>query len=550
MENRITAEALLAKINQEKAKKRDELIRTMNKDAENGFWNFCKYLYPEFFKDEQTERVRYASVLQNCGLYSLTGDDKYRKYRKVMINIFPRFGKSFMLSIWTVWLLWHYNEGSVMRNAHDASLAEKFSRDVRNMIEAPNTEDDIDTDVVSVAGRLNAIAPKLKLSRDKRALSSWALKTSKDVAYFCAGTGGSITGKGFDLAMILDDPVKSPEVALSPTFNEDLLTWYLTVHRSRRNRESAVFGCEVIVMARWSSDDLCKKLLDAEDDWYVVNFDIEDGEGNSACPSVVSTKEMLEMKKGFANTARLHWWNALYRQKIDTLNKMLFKKEEIKRFDPSEHNFTNKARWQTVAYCDTADEGLDNLAMPIAQWDTMTGELYVIDAVFSTEPAEITRVMVAKKIQEHKIDIIVFESNNGGKFFAELCFYALKELNTEAQNRIENLKRKQTEASGADREMITQEIKRLQDTIYQDMMYESKYTTTNKITKILTYSSLVLSSVYFLEDALLDKASEYSFFLRELFNFQKERRNLHDDAPDSITSMAQRFCASNSFEMF
>lgn len=550
MKNKIIAQDLLKQIAKEKAKRRDELIASMRKENPQGFWNFCKYLYPNFFKDEQTERIRYADVLQKCIIYSLTGDPAYKKYRKVMINIFPRFGKSFMVSILVVWALWHYPEGAVMRNTHDATLAEKFSRDIRNMIESPNAEGEIEEDIISVAGKLNAIAPELKLSRDKRALSSWALKTSKDVAYFCAGIAGSITGKGCDLAMILDDPIKSPEAAYSANFNEDLLTWYLTVHRSRADIGENVYGCEIIIMARWSEDDLCSRLLDSEDDWYQVTFDIENEEGNSSCESIISTEKMQEIKRGFANTARLNMWNALYRQKVEGMNERLFKKEDLMRFDPAEYNFTDCRRYQVVAWCDVADEGTDSLSMPIGYWDMGLGEVYIVDVLFTKERSEISRKMVADKILEHRIELAVFESNNGGKYFAELCSNSLTEKNNEMRARISQLQARMPTASEHDKIMFQSEIDRLKDTIFDGFVYEALRTSANKITKILVNSSLVLSSVYFIEDALIDKSSDYAFFMRELYSFQKERRNLHDDAADSVCSLAKRFCASNLFEMF
>ena len=105
-------------------------------------------------------------------------------------------------------------------------------------------------------------------------------------------------------------------------------------------------------------------------------------------------------------------------------------------------------------------------------------------------------------------------------------------------------------ASEHDKIMFQSEIDRLKDTIFDGFVYEALRTSANKITKILVNSSLVLSSVYFIEDALIDKSSDYAFFMRELYSFQKERRNLHDDAADSVCSLAKRFCASNLFEMF
>ncbi len=507
-----------------KEQKRAEKIASLKYSAPNGFWEFCKYLYPNFFNDAQTERVRYAKILNNCGVWTLTGDPKFKKYRKVMVNIFPRFAKSFMLSIWSVWLLWQFPRGSIMRNAHDATLAEKFSRDVRNMIETTNDIDNGESSLLSVPAKIHAIAPKLKLSQDKRALNMWALTQAKDVSYFCAGVRGSVTGNGCDLAMILDDPVKDPEKALSPTFNEDLLTWYLTVHRSRQDRDSKAFGCEVIVMARWSDKDLCASLLESEADWYVVNFDIEDESGNSACESIISTEKVREMKQGFLNTGRLMWWNALYRQQVSDISKRLFPRTKLRRFDPTDYNFKDTRRYLPIAYCDMADEGTDSLSMPFGYLDLSTGDVYVTDCIFSREESHITRGVCAERILRNNSAVVAFESNNGGKYFGELV--------------------------GQEIDRISQEIYVSSGKIIPEQNFEYVRTQSNKETKILVYSSVVLSKVLFIEDALLDGGSDYYLFLRELCGYEKERKNLHDDAPDSICSLAKRFCAGSGFEIF
>lgn len=523
MEKEVVLNSFLEEINGIKKQKLQEKIDSMKYTAENGFWEFCKYLYPAFFKDEQTERARYALVLNNCGGWTLSGEEKYKKYKKVMINVFPRFGKSFMLSIWCVWLLWQFPHGAIMRNAHDATLAEKFSRDVRNMIEVASTEEEFKT-LISVSNRIHSVAPKLQLSKDKRSLNMWALKTAKDISYFCAGVRGAITGNGCDLAMILDDPVKDPEKAMSASFSEELLTWYLTVHRSRQDRDSKAFGCEVIVMARWSDDDLCSKLLESESDWHIVYFDAENEVGDSACESIFPTDKMKEMRQGFINTGRLKWWNALYRQQVEDLGKKLFRSDKLLRFDPSEYNFeASPHRYLKIAYGDVADEGEDSLAMPIGWYDMALGEIFITDVIFSSEESKITIPICASKIIKDKIKTICFESNNGGKYFGELVEIEMRQLCQQDEK-----------MSG----------------FPKDVSFEYRRTTTNKETKILVYSTIVMSKIHFLEGSLIEEGSNYYLFLKELTGYQKERKNLHDDAADSICSMAKRFCAENGFDIF
>lgn len=508
-----TASDLNYRIEQLKKQKLAELREKFNLKTDNGFWELCKYLYPDFFNDTQTERKRYAEILQNAGRWSILRDEKYKRYRKIMINIFPRFAKSFMLTIWCVYCLGEFPKGTIMRNAHDATLAEKFSRDVRNMIENLNDEAESNSTYKSVQSKIQAIYPHLKLSRDKKSLNMWALKTAKDISYFCAGVKGAINGNGCDVAMIIDDPVKDPEKALSSTFNNELVDWYLTVHRSRRDRDSEAQGCEIIVMARWSDDDLCGQLLRAESDWLVFTFDAENESGQSGCEGVLSTKDMLELKQGYINTGRIKWWNALYRQKTDGVSRKLFVKTELLRYSPDKFDFKS-SRFDSVAFCDVADTGSDSLSAPFAYFDKVTGDLYIYDWIFTDEPSEISIGYITIAIQTHKPNLITFESNNGGRWYAQLVQQELESVN------------------------------------YFDTAIEARHTQSNKETKILVTSPLVLSKVYFLSEECIEIGSQYYLAINALCSYEKEKKNLHDDAPDSITSLAQMYCQKNSFQCF
>lgn len=509
----LTQSDLNHKIEQAKQAKLKELRQRVHLDTDNGFWEFCKFINPMMFKDTQTERIRFAEILQNSARWSINRDPKYARYRKIMVNIFPRFAKSYMNSIWCVWILGHFPKGTIMRNAHDATLAEKFSRDIRNMIENTNDEEEEKSAMKSVQSKVLAVFPHLKLSKDKKSLNMWALKSAKDISYFCAGVKGAITGNGCDLAMILDDPVKDPEKAMSETENQNLFDWYLTVHRSRRDRDSEVQGSEIIIMARWSENDLCGQLLNAEDDWLQFTFKAEDSEGNSTCEAIFSTKDVKEMKRGFVNSGRIKWWDALYNQDTKSINKKLLDKKLVKRFNPIDLDFKS-GRYDLVAWNDVADSGEDFMSMPIAYFDKMLGQLYIVDWLFTDKASDISIGLVADKIMSNKIQMVIFESNNGGKWYAELVEQALASVG------------------------------------YYNWSYMPVHSSSNKETKILVASSLVISSVYFLEEELIETGSEYYLALNQMFSYEKERKNKHDDAIDSVTSLAKYYCQGNAVQCF
>jgi predicted phage terminase large subunit-like protein len=88
-----------------------------------------------------------------------------------------------------------------------------------------------------------------------------------------SGVFGSITGKGFDLG-IIDDPIKSHEEAASARHQEKIFAWYRSVFYTRREPGASI----VIIMTRWSDNDLVGRLLEEEKDktsvegWHIIHL--------------------------------------------------------------------------------------------------------------------------------------------------------------------------------------------------------------------------------------------------------------------------------------
>jgi hypothetical protein len=229
----ITKKELELELLKREEKKREQFRNKFSIKSEDGFWQFCKYMDSDFFIEEKTLLKELAHILQGVS---------QGKHKKVLISMMPRAGKSYMISLFCVWMLGHFPDKSIMRNTYGAKLANKFSRDIRNIIGSPGEHE------TEINIKIKKIFPHLKLSTDKKSVEEWALKTAKDISYFCGGAGGAITGYGCNLLMILDDPIKNIEEARSENVLEDLEEWYQSTHKTRKELNSDC--AEIIIMTR------------------------------------------------------------------------------------------------------------------------------------------------------------------------------------------------------------------------------------------------------------------------------------------------------------
>lgn len=84
--------------------------------------------------------------------------------------------------------------------------------------------------------------------------------------YLAAGFGGTITGVGCNIG-IIDDPIKNDKEAFNDRVLEEQWSWYTDTFLSRIEEG----GLQIVNMTRWSTKDLCGRLLSSDDgdEWYV-----------------------------------------------------------------------------------------------------------------------------------------------------------------------------------------------------------------------------------------------------------------------------------------
>lgn len=194
---------------------------------------------------------------------------------------------------------------------------------------------------------------------NRRAFTTWSklfgLKTGKNTAnefevldphgegspgsFFATSMLGGASGMPADL-LIIDDPIKNSEEAMSPTiknkiWNEWNMTFYPRLQKG---------GSVIVIMTRWQKDDLAGRLLQRSSlPWEEIKLpaiaeDLPDGQtdaigrkaGEPLCPELHDLDELLTHKHDMGTQQ----FTALYQQSPTVEGGNLFKREWVKYFVP------------------------------------------------------------------------------------------------------------------------------------------------------------------------------------------------------------------------
>lgn len=441
--------------------------------TKHGFWKFCQYMDSEFFTSKKTILRDLADILQGI---------TQKKYKKVIVNLMARIGKSYMISLWCLWMYGWYPEDSIMRNTYGEELANKFSRDIRRVIGLPGES-------LKVTKKYRKVFPNIRLSSSQKGVDGWALETSKEYAYSCSGMKGAVKGKGCNIALILDDPSKDEEDALADHMHESIWETYLMSHRNRKESSNVP---EIVVMTRSHELDITGKLLEIEpDEWKLFTFPALDEKDKSLCGAIVSTEELLKEREVYRKSNMMYIWDAQKQQEPSPKSGKQFPEDMLKRFYLNELREAATAKITAVDFAD----GYDFFASVCAK--IFGQEMYICNVIFTREEVKVTKPMLIKQMLDFVPHKARFEANAGGALFAELIAGEIKDqLNT---------------------------------------YIEVKTTSSNKHTRISSRSGIILEHCYFLEEDEYEPDSDYAKFMKNLTSYRKDGRSKHDDAPDVLT---------------
>lgn len=169
--------------------------------------------------------------------------------KRLLVQLPPRHSKSELFTrLFPAYYLKRNPSHFVGLNSYSADLAYTLSR----------------------AARENYIQCGGIVKDDAAAVKHW--ETPEGGGLWAAGVGGSITGKGANLALI-DDPLKNSEEADSEIIREKQKEWYRSTFHTRLEPDAAI----IVIQTRWHEDDLTGWLLSEEhaetsepEKWHIV----------------------------------------------------------------------------------------------------------------------------------------------------------------------------------------------------------------------------------------------------------------------------------------
>ena len=363
-----------------------ELIKLEAKKelARRDFWYYCKLLGK---KDFYNDRKEYLKDLCNQ-LQSFIDSNK----KILVINMPPRFGKSYTATLFVQWLLGRNNKLKIMTGSYNETLSSTFAKQVRDMIATEQTQG------VTV---YRDIFPDTKIKYGEASMNKWALEGSQVANYLATSPTGTATGFGADL-IVIDDLIKNSEEAYNSNVLEKHIDWFTNTMLSRTEKGFKL----IIIMTRWASNDLAGFILSNYDDVVHINYKAINDDGTPLDEGTLSLEDFEFKTKNMAKEIVY----ANYQQEPIDIKGRLY--GEFKTYV----DLPKEKIVKIASYCDTADTGDDFLCNII--YADCKDSAYILDVIYTKEAMEITEPLVAEAYKKFNVNVADIESNNGGRAFA------------------------------------------------------------------------------------------------------------------------------------
>ena len=401
------------------------------------------------------------------------------------ISMPPGTGKTTMAIFYLTWLAGKYPDQPILTGSHSNSFVRGTYDECLRIFDPKGEYLWYEAFPGVSVSNTNAKDCRIDLGTRKR---------FETLEFTSIGTGNAGLYRAATL-LYCDDLVSGIEVALSKERLDKLWETYTTDLRQRKIGDKCK---ELHIATRWSVHDVIGRLEeeysgDPRARFIAVSAMNEKDESNFNYPYGVgfSTKFYREQREIMDDVN----WRALYMNQPIEREGLLYAEDELRRY----FELPDGEPDAIVAVCDTKDKGDDYCVLPIAY--QYGNDYYIEDMVCDNSAPSIVETRLVMKLLKHNVQMAQFESNSAGGRVAE-----------KVQNEVK-------EKGG--RTKIT-----------------TKYTTSNKITKIIVAQPYVLEHFLFKDDSVVKGDKEYRMFMQMLTGFTTAGRNRHDDVPDAMAMLA------------
>ena len=395
----------------------------------------------------------------------------------IVINMPPRHGKSRTATNFVDWLFGvNGKDVKVMTGSYNETLSSTFAKQVRDTIaERPTPGVTVFSDIFT----------GVNIKYGEASAQKWALEGAQVANYLATSPSGTATGFGCNI-MIIDDLIKNAEEAYNEMHLQKLVDWFTNTMLSRTENGFKL----IIIMTRWATGDLAGFVLKNFANVVHISYKAVQEDGSMLCPEILSAEDYAFKTKNMNKDIV----EANYNQNPIDIKGRLY--SSIKTYTDIPRDERGNALFSYLLnYTDTADKGSDYLCSIC--YGMYGDSYYILDVLYTKEAMEKTEPETAKMLTRNNVGCAIIESNNGGRGFARNVARECKEMG----NKHTNVK----------------------------WFTQSK----NKESRILSNSASVQNNVYFPVN-WQDKWPEFALAIN---SYQREGKNLHDDAPDALTGV-------------
>ena len=293
--------------------------------------------------------------------------------------------------------------------------------------------------------------------------------------------------------LVLDDAVSGIEEAMNLD-RLDSLWMKVTNDLFSRAKESCRY---LLIGTRWSCHDVLGRMEEryADDPQSkFIRIPALDVNGNSNFEYKHGVGFSREYFKNMRDNMDDVSWRAIYQQEPIEREGLLYQKDELHRF----FELPETKPDAIVAVCDSKNQGKDYVC---ALCGYLYGDsVFIPDLVFNNGLPEVTKPLVAKLCVDNKVSRMDIESNNGGEYYARGVDEQIHKLGGFTSIR-------------------------------------TFFTSSNKITKIITESDYVKKHFVFLDESKQDEA--YRKFMRNFLGFTVNGKVKHDDGCDAAAMLSE-----------